>query len=69
MADKWLALGPTETGNASHVIPVGDLIQHSDEDDGSCVCGPTVEHVEPDGWLYTHHSLDAREAKEATNGA
>lgn len=50
----------------AHVVPVNDLIEHEDED---CVCGPKLTPVksEVDGginWLYTHHSLDGREANE-----
>ncbi|MFE3461382.1 hypothetical protein ACFXKD_27880 [Nocardiopsis aegyptia] len=48
-----------------HVVPLGDLIEHEDED---CPCGPTPEPVEADdgsiGWVITHHSLDGRELHE-----
>jgi hypothetical protein len=48
-----------------HVVPVGDLIEHPDDD---CPCGPTSELVPiddgPDGWVITHHSLDGRERFE-----
>lgn len=48
-----------------HVIPVDDLIAHEVV---QCVCVPAVECVRktegPDGWLYTHHSLDGREQHE-----
>lgn len=50
----------------AHVIPRGDLIDHQPAE--ACCCGPTCEPVERDdgsiGWLYVHHSLDAREATE-----
>jgi hypothetical protein len=53
-------------GPIAHVVPVGDLVEHDDEE---CTCGPRCEPVEqPDGsicWVYTHHSLDGREASEA----
>lgn len=46
-----------------HVLPVQDLIEHTE---GDCVCGPATEPVKrPDGsvgWLITHNSLDGREA-------
>lgn len=29
-----------------------------------CPCGPVVEHVPPNGWLISHHSLDGRERNE-----
>lgn len=48
-----------------HVLPVDDLIEHTDDD---CLCGPDTEPVEgPDGsigWLVSHHSLDGREKEE-----
>ena len=51
-----------------HVWPVSDAVEHALDDDGDCVCGPTVEPVEGHegyiGWLITHHSLDGREATE-----
>jgi hypothetical protein len=52
-----------------HVWPLNDGIEHdTDDDEGNCVCGPTVEPVEGEdgyiGWLITHHSLDGREASE-----
>jgi len=50
-----------------HVLPVNDLIEHS-EVDTDCLCGPTAEPVfDADGacgWVITHHSLDGREANE-----
>lgn len=49
-----------------HVIPRDDLIEHAADED--CVCGPTPEAVFRDdgsnGWIYRHHSLDARELTE-----
>jgi len=50
----------------AHVLPTSDLVTHDRHED--CVCGPTVEHVTgnhgPDGWVWTHHSLDNREVSE-----
>lgn len=49
-----------------HVMPVNDLIEHTDSDD--CVCGPTSDPVKrldgSVGWVVVHHSLDNREANE-----
>lgn len=48
-----------------HVMPVDDLVEHDERED--CCCGPTPELVPTaagDAWLYTHHSLDGREAHE-----
>ena len=50
-----------------HVIPRDDLVEHHTTSD--CVCGPTCEPVKrlndgAVGWMYTHHSLDGREASE-----
>lgn len=49
-----------------HVVPSGDLVGHDTAD--SCCCGPTCEPVQRDdgsiGWLYVHHSIDARENSE-----
>lgn len=48
-----------------HVMPIGDLIEHEDED---CACGPATEAVfredGSNGWVVVHHSLDGREANE-----
>lgn len=49
-----------------HVMPVGDLIEHDDNED--CFCGPTTEPVAREdgsfGWMHTHHSIDNRETHE-----
>lgn len=51
-----------------HVLPVGDTIAHEATED--CICGPTTRPVfRPDGsngWISTHHSLDGREHREAS---
>lgn len=51
---------------AVHVVPCDDVVDHDLTDE--CVCGPSPELVHselnPEGWLYTHHSLDGREARE-----
>ncbi len=45
-----------------HVRPKKDLIKH--ERSHNCVCIPTAESEEKGVWVYTHHSLDGREAHE-----
>lgn len=58
---------PASQSDDLHVVPVADLIEHQLTDD--CACGPTCEPVPRDdgtiGWVYTHHSLDGREATES----
>lgn len=43
-----------------HIHPIGDLIEHTLDED--CVCGPTLEiqvvEGQPDGHMYTHWPLD-----------
>ncbi len=55
----------TAEDRAVHVEPIGDIVEHQDED---CVCGPRVEAVFHDdgsnGWVVVHHSLDGREQRE-----
>lgn len=55
-----------KTWGLVHIVPRRDLIVHVLVED--CVCGPSSEYVPntsgPDGWLYVHHSLDGREARE-----
>lgn len=57
-----------DDGDHCHVLPLHDLIEHAEDDDGDCVCGPSVSLDEKtDGtpyWLITHDSLDGREAGE-----
>lgn len=49
-------------------LPDDDVIEHSGDPDGDCVCGPRIEPVDRDdgsmGWSVVHHSLDGREATE-----
>jgi hypothetical protein len=64
MSGQWLA--KQTSGTDVHVVPLDDLILHDHTD--LCPCGPTPRR-EPrgdgsDGWIYTHHSLDARETDE-----
>lgn len=57
-----------DDGDHVHVIPCGDQLPHSEDPDGDCLCGPTLEPCERDdgsfGWIITHHSLDGRERYE-----
>lgn len=44
----------------------GDLLDHELSED--CICGPTAVPIKREdgsvGWVYEHHSLDGREARE-----
>ena len=44
-----------------HVIPVGDLIEHTTT--VRCPCLPTAETA-PGGSIYVHHAADRRETRE-----
>lgn len=61
----WLS-DRVPTGDV-HIVPVGDLIEHTETD---CICGPRTEAVFRDdgsnGWIVVHHSLDGRETRERT---
>jgi hypothetical protein len=61
-APGWI-LG--ENGEEVHVLPINDLIDHTDAE---CVCGTLTEPVPRDdgsmGWLVSHFSLDGRESLE-----
>ena len=56
----------TMTEQDWHVVPVDDLIEHDASPD--CICGPEAEPARREdgsiGYVYTHHSLDGREAEE-----
>lgn len=62
VSSGWLVV---EQAEGVHVLPLGDGIDHPDED---CICGPAVEPVKQEhggiGWIITHHSLDGREHLE-----
>lgn len=51
-----------------HVVPRGDLVEHTVTEVGECVCGPRDQSVVGDDgstvWVTVHHSLDGREQKE-----
>jgi hypothetical protein len=58
--------GCYEAAGAVHVAPMMDLLDHELDED--CACGPTPECLTgrdgQDSWMFTHHSLDGREASE-----
>lgn len=58
--------GCYESHDGVHVAPMMDMVDH--ELNENCVCIPSVEHLvandSGDAYLYTHHSLDGREASE-----
>ncbi|MEU5772715.1 hypothetical protein ABZ819_05340 [Streptomyces venezuelae] len=64
MSSQWLA--KQTNGNEVHVAPLDDVIVHVLTD--LCPCGPSPSPSPlgdgSDGWVYTHHSLDGREADE-----
>lgn len=67
MSDGWEVV--PQIGYVVNVMPINDsdgVFQH--DLDETCICGPRIEPVPRDdgsmGWLYTHHSLDGREAEE-----
>lgn len=71
---RWPWVEPAGCGgDVLHVHPRGDLIEHdtATADDG-CPCGPEMRPMKRDdgsvGWLICHHSLDGREARQATDG-
>lgn len=49
--------------STTHVMPIGDLIEHTADDD--CACNPVQEAVVADdgsmNWLASHNALDGRE--------
>ena len=46
-----------------HVIPVNDLREHEENEDGSCWCNPRIEQEE-NGLVIIHNSLDGKEILE-----
>lgn len=70
VAARW-AVYVRDTEDEVHVSPLNDLVEH-EFDGAECACGPDAEcHTQEDGpdvWLYTHHSLDGREATEGAPG-
>jgi len=47
-----------EDAQGWHVVPMGDLKDHTPTPD--CWCYPTLD-LEAEGMVYIHHSLDGRE--------
>lgn len=64
MSGQWLAKEVSDT--TVHAVPLDDLIVHDFSEDFPC--GPGARTISrdgrPDGWIYTHHSLDGRELNE-----
>jgi hypothetical protein len=64
MSGQWLAQEVSDT--AVHTVPLDDVIVHDFSE--ACPCGPRSRVIpregRPDGWVYTHHSLDGRELNE-----
>lgn len=58
----------TNDSTSLHVIPTDDLVDHFDQVDTDCICGPTHLPVIRDdgscGWITIHASLDRRETTE-----
>ena len=58
----------TNDSTSLHVIPTDDLVDHLDQVDTDCICGPTHLPVIRDdgscGWITIHASLDRRETTE-----
>lgn len=50
--------------NTQHVIPRDDLLEHDNDSDEGCPCGPLVRFVDG-GKVIRHHSLDGREKDES----
>lgn len=49
--------------SAVHVIPIDDLREHKENEDGSCWCNPRIEEEE-NGLVIIHNPLDGRELLE-----
>lgn len=45
-----------------HIIPVADLIDHTEDEE--CVCVPQITDLGEGQCMYTHVSLDGREKNE-----
>jgi hypothetical protein len=51
-------------GESVHVIPIDDLREHNENNDGSCWCNPRIEQEE-NGRVIIHNPLDGREILES----
>lgn len=58
----FVLITPDNDTPEAHVVPVGDLREHSMDED-LCWCRPQVQY-EGTGILYLHNSADLREASE-----
>ena len=63
-ANKNIAL-PWE-GETLHILPINDLRDHDEKDDGSCWCTPSIAQKDR-GRIITHNSADGREILEKLN--
>lgn len=50
-------------GETVHVIPIDDLREHDENNDGTCWCKPRIEQEE-NGRVIVHNSMDGREILE-----
>lgn len=67
MLKTWHTEKTDQARNIVHVTPDDDLVAHDTTSFGACVCGPYSEAVAGSrcsGWIFVHHSLDAREDRE-----
>ena len=61
MSKKW-AVGFNDQDTEVHVWPTNDDLEHELTDE--CICGPRPEFSPESLPMYTHASLDGREAHE-----
>ena len=55
-----------DTENVWHILPIGDLAEHTDKD-LICVCSPRIELQPNQSLIVVHNSFDGREYKEIDN--
>jgi hypothetical protein len=57
-----MPLYPLSGAGHYHVVPINDLVEHSEDED--CACGPDSIPVKREdgsvGWVISHHALDGR---------
>jgi hypothetical protein len=51
-------------GETVHVLPIDDLREHEENNDGACWCNPRIEQEE-NGRVIIHNPLDGREILES----
>lgn len=53
-----------DEGDHVHVVPLDDIVNHDEDNNGECICGVVTAPVQRDdgstAWMYTHHALDGR---------